>query len=51
MNKFAVPENVAADLRSRISVAEWEEARRHFATGLVAACDIFERDARSQFLN
>ena len=51
LSNFAVPENIPADLRARLSLAEWEESKACFAAALVQALDIFERDARSQYTN
>jgi hypothetical protein len=44
MNKFARPENVAADMRARLSLAQWEQARADFALNLATAFEIFTRD-------
>jgi hypothetical protein len=51
LSRFANPENISDDLRARLSLAEWEEARSTFAAGLVAACDICARDKDAMYTN
>jgi hypothetical protein len=51
LSNFIVPKNIPDDIRSRLSLEQWEEVRSNFALGLVQALDIFERDARSQYRN
>jgi hypothetical protein len=51
VDRFAVLENIPADIRSRLSLAEWEESQACLAMALVQAIDCVERDARSEWRN
>jgi hypothetical protein len=51
LSKFAVPENLPPEVRSTISLEQWELVRANFAAGLAMACDCFERQRNAQWAN
>jgi hypothetical protein len=51
VSKFAVPENLPPEVRSKISLEQWELVRANFAAGLAMACDCVERERAAQYQN
>jgi hypothetical protein len=51
LSRFANPENVPDEIRARLSLAEWEQARADFALALVMAVDCVERDRKAMYRN